>query len=127
MWKNRGIKEHSGKMTEKDRLRHTVLGAPQARLDAIARLSELDAVGTLIEIALEGATHEERALAINLVSRSRESKDIGRSKMNETTTTDSSAEVCGACRGKGYQMNVRTSINELCPVCGGTGKRRRKL
>jgi DnaJ-class molecular chaperone len=39
------------------------------------------------------------------------------------TTTDQTSELCGACGGKGYQMNQVTGINEVCLICGGTGKK----
>lgn len=43
------------------------------------------------------------------------------------TTTDGSAEICGACNGRGWQPNIKTGINEVCPVCGGSGKRSQRL
>jgi DnaJ-class molecular chaperone len=37
------------------------------------------------------------------------------------TTTSANKKHCNACGGTGYQRNMQTGINEMCPICGGKG------
>ncbi len=34
-----------------------------------------------------------------------------------TYNTNNSPDICQACSGRGFQMNIQTGINERCPMC----------